>query len=189
MRQKAISYALYPKVYEDYCEHFEMYNDVTRLESHVYFYGLRKNEETYLPLGEGKRLSIKYLEMSDPDKNGIRVLTFAVNGMLRTVKIQDKNLEVKADSRLKADKHNPQHLGSSIPGTVGKVLVKEGDAVTVNMPLMTVEAMKMETTVVSKVAGTVDKIYVQQGDSVSQDDLLISFHLAKNEDEENKETE
>ena len=124
MRQKAISYALYPKVYEDYCEHFEMYNDVTRLESHVYFYGLRKNEETYLPLGEGKRLSIKYLEMSDPDKNGIRVLTFAVNGMLRTVKIQDKNLEVKADSRLKADKHNPQHLGSSIPGTVGKVLVK-----------------------------------------------------------------
>ena len=61
MRQKAISYALYPKVYEDYCEHFEMYNDVTRLESHVYFYGLRKNEETYLPLGEGKRLSIKYL--------------------------------------------------------------------------------------------------------------------------------
>lgn len=185
MRQKAISYALYPKVYEDYCEHFEMYNDVTRLESHVYFYGLRKNEETYLPLGEGKRLSIKYLEMSDPDKNGIRVLTFAVNGMLRTVKIQDKNLEVKADSRLKADKHNPQHLGSSIPGTVGKVLVKEGDPVTVNMPLMTVEAMKMETTVVSKVAGTVDKIYVQQGDSVSQDDLLISFHLAKTEDEEN----
>ena len=57
------------------------------------------------------------------------------------------------------------------------------------MPLMTIEAMKMETTVVSKVAGTVDKIYVQQGDSVSQDDLLISFHLAKNEDEENKETE
>lgn len=189
MRQKAISYALYPKVYEDYCEHFEMYNDVTRLESHVYFYGLRKNEETYLPLGEGKRLSIKYLEMSDPDKNGIRVLTFAVNGMLRTVKIQDKNLEVKADSRLKADKHNPQHLGSSIPGTVGKVLVKEGDPVTVNMPLMTVEAMKMETTVVSKVAGTVDKIYVQQGDSVSQDDLLISFHLAKTEDEENAEAE
>lgn len=187
MRQKAISYALYPKVYEDYCEHFEMYNDVTRLESHVYFYGLRKNEETYLQLGEGKRLSIKYLEMSDPDQNGIRILTFAVNGMLRTVKIQDKHLEVKADSRLKADKHNPQHLGSSIPGTVGKVLVKEGDPVTVNMPLMTVEAMKMETTVVSKVAGTVDKIYVQQGDSVSQDDLLISFHLAKNEDEEMEE--
>ena len=179
MNQKAISYALYPKVYEDYCEHFQMYNDVTRLESHVYFYGLRKVEETYLNIGEGKQLLIKYLEEGEPDENGVRTLTFQVNGMLRTVKIQDKNLEIKADRKLKADKTNPQHLGSSIPGTVGKVLVKEGDAVTENMPLLTVEAMKMETTVVSKITGTVDKIYVQQGDTVSQDDLLISFHIAK----------
>ena len=179
MNQKAISYALYPKVYEDYCEHFQMYNDVTRLESHVYFYGLRKGEETYLNIGEGKQLLIKYIEEGEPDENGVRTLTFQVNGMLRTVKIQDKNLEIKADRKLKADKTNPQHLGSSIPGTVGKVLVKEGDAVTENMPLLTVEAMKMETTVVSKITGTVDKIYVQQGDTVSQDDLLISFHIAK----------
>ena len=179
MNQKAISYALYPKVYEDYCEHFQMYNDVTRLESHVHFYGLRKGEETYLNIGEGKQLLIKYLEEGEPDENGIRTLTFQVNGMLRTVKIQDKNLEIKADRKLKADKTNPQHLGSSIPGTVGKVLVKEGDAVTENMPLLTVEAMKMETTVVSKITGTVDKIYVQQGDTVSQDDLLMSFHIAK----------
>ena len=179
MNQKAISYALYPKVYEDYCEHFQMYNDVTRLESHVYFYGLRKGEETYLNIGEGKQLLIKCLEEGEPDENGVRTLTFQVNGMLRTVKIQDKNLEIKADRKLKADKTNPQHLGSSIPGTVGKVLVKEGDAVTENMPLLTVEAMKMETTVVSKITGTVDKIYVQQGDTVSQDDLLMSFHIAK----------
>ena len=175
MEQKAISYALYPKVYEDYCEHFEMYNDVTRLESHVYFYGMRKGEETYLTLGEGKVVLIKYLEMSEPDKDGVRILTFSVNGSLRTVKIQDKSLEVKADRKLKADKTNPGHLGSSIPGTVGKVLVKEGDVVTENMPLMTVEAMKMETTVVSKVNGKVDKVYVAPGDSVAQNDLLISF--------------
>lgn len=138
-----------------------------------------KAEETYLNIGEGKQLLIKYLEEGEPDENGVRTLTFQVNGMLRTVKIQDKNLEIKADRKLKADKTNPQHLGSSIPGTVGKVLVKEGDAVTENMPLLTVEAMKMETTVVSKITGTVDKIYVQQGDTVSQDDLLMSFHIAK----------
>ena len=76
MNQKAISYALYPKVYEDYCEHFQMYNDVTRLESHVYFYGLRKGEETYLNIGEGKQLLIKYLEEGEPDENGVRTLTF-----------------------------------------------------------------------------------------------------------------
>lgn len=187
MEQKAISYALYPKVYEDYCDHFEMYNDVTRLESHVYFYGLRKGEETYLTLGEGKVVLIKYMEASDPDANGVRTLSFLVNGSVRTVKIQDKSLEIKSDRKLKADKSNPRHLGSSIPGTVGKVLVKEGDTVTVNMPLMTVEAMKMETTVVSKVTGKVDKIYVAAGDSVNQDDLLISFVIDEAEGEADAE--
>ena len=95
------------------------------------------------------------------------------------VRIQDESLEVKTDNKLKAEKNNPRHLGSTIPGTVGKVLVKEGDEVTVNMPLMTVEAMKMETTVVSKVAGKVDKIYVKEGDSVKPEDLLISFEIAE----------
>lgn len=179
MEQKAISYALYPKVYEDYCEHKQMYNDVSGLESHVYFYGLRKGEETYLKIDEGKQLLIKFLEASDPDEKGVRTLMFRVNGSIRHVKIQDKNLEVKTDLRLKADKNNPKHLGSSIPGVVEKVLVKEGDTVTKNMPLMIVEAMKMETTFVSKINGTVDKIYVNAGDSVHQDDLLMSFHITE----------
>lgn len=177
MEQKAISYALYPKVYEDYCEHFEMYNDVTRLESHVYFYGLRKGEETTLSIGEGKELIIKFLEKSAPNEEGYRTLTFQVNGTMRDVQILDKNLEIKSDRRLKADKSNPAHLGSSIPGTVEQVLVQEGDEVKVNMPLMIVEAMKMETTVVSKVNGVVDKLYVKQGDRVNAEDLLISFEI------------
>ena len=186
MRQKAISYALYPKVYTDYCDHFEMYNDVTRLESHVYFYGLRKQEETYLRIGEGKELLIKYIEMSDPDEEGYRVLTFQVNGSMRNVKIQDKNLEIKTDLRMKADKSNPKHIGSAIPGTVDKIFVSEGDYVTKNTPLMTIEAMKMETTVVATVNGTVDKIYVASGESVHQDDLLISFHKIEEGEAEEK---
>lgn len=182
MDQKAVSYALYPKVYEDYCEHIQSYTDVTRLESHVYFYGLRKGEETTLKIGEGKEIIIKFMEMSEPDAEGNRILTFEVNGMLREIRVLDKNLEVITDRQLKADKHNPCHLGSTIPGTVEKILVKEGDEVTVNMPLMVVEAMKMETTVVSKVAGKVDKLYVAPGDRVNNDDLLISFVLAEEEE-------
>jgi len=173
--QKIISYALYPKVYEDYCRHFENYNDVTRLESHVYFYGLRKGEETTLAIGEGKVLIIKFIDMSEADPEGIRTLTFEVNGAMREIKVQDEKLEVKSDRKLKADKNNPAHLGSTIPGTVGQIFVKEGDPVTKNMPLMTVEAMKMETTVVSKVNGTVDKLYVTPGERVNSSDLLVSF--------------
>ena len=130
-------------------------------------------------IGEGKELLIKYIEASDPDEEGFRTLMFQVNGSVRSIKILDKDQEIKSDRKLKADKNNPLHLGSSIPGTVGKILVKEGDLVIENMPLMTVEAMKMETTVVSKVNGSVDKIYVEEGEAVHQDDLLLSFQLAK----------
>ena len=136
MEQKVLSYALYPKVYEDYCEHFEIYNDVTRLESHVYFYGLRKGEETNLKIGEGKELLIKYLEASEPDEEGYRTLMFQVNGSIRNVKILDKKLEIKTDRKLKASKSNPKQLGANIPGIVGNVLVKEGDTVKVNTPLL-----------------------------------------------------
>ncbi len=169
-----IGYALYPKVYDEYCEHFQQYNDVTRLESHIYFYGLRKLEETTLKIDEGKELVIKYLDISDPDEDGMRNLVFEVNGSMRQIKILDEKLEVKSDRKLKADKNNPGHIGSSIPGTVSKILVKEGDEIKVNTPLMTLEAMKMETTVVATADGKVDKIYVVEGDSVSQGDLLIS---------------
>ena len=181
MEQKAVSYALYPKVYEDYCTHFEAYNDVTTLESHVYFYGLRKGEETVLKASEGRDILIKFVGMSDPDKEGYRVLTFEVNGILRELKVLDKTLEVLEDRKLKADKNNPCHLGSTIPGTVETVLVKEGDEVKVNQPLMIVEAMKMETTFVSKVNGKVDKLYVAPGDRVNTEDLLVSFILDEEE--------
>ena len=169
-----MSYALYPKVYDEYCEHYEAYNDVTRLESHVYFFGLAKGEETTLKIDEGKEIIIKFLDMEDPDKDGVRNLVFEVNGSMRHVRILDEKLEVKSDRKLKADKNNPGHIGSSIPGTVSKVLVKEGDEIKENTPLMTLEAMKMETTVVATRDGKVDKIYVAEGDSVSQGDLLIS---------------
>ena len=182
--KNVISYALYPKVYDDYCDYQEYYNDVSQLESHIFFYGLSKGEETNINIGEGKDLLIKYVDASEANEEGMRSLTFEINGVMREVKIQDKNLEVNTNRILKADKNNPCHLGSTIPGTVGKIFVKEGDKVNKNMVLMTVEAMKMETSVLSKVDGIVDKIYIKEGDKVSQEELLISFVL--NEEDEAK---
>ena len=60
--------------------------------------------------------------------------------------------------------------------------VKEGDKVEKNTVIMTVEAMKMETSVLSKVAGVVDEIYVHEGGAVNQEELLVSFKV----DEEQK---
>lgn len=175
MEQKVLSYALYPRVYEDYCEHFQAYNDVSKLESHVYFYGLRPGEETTIQMEEGNDILIKFIRASEPDEKGRRILQFEVNGFYREIRMQDKHFEVKADRRLKTDHKNPGHLGASIPGTICDIRIKEGDIVKKNMPLMTIEAMKMETTVTSAVSGVVDKIYVRNGEEVNQDALLVSF--------------
>lgn len=94
---------------------------------------------------------------------------------MREVRVQDKKLQVNTDKKLKAEKGNILQLGSPIPGTVGKILVKEGDHVDKNSLLMTVEAMKMETSIASKLTGTVDKIYVKEGEQVMQEELLITF--------------
>ena len=75
-------------------------------------------------------------------------------------------------------------LGSMILGSIVGAFfpqVKEGDEVKVNQPLMIVEAMKMETTFVSKVNGKVDKLYVAPGDRVNTEDLLVSFILDEEE--------
>ena len=175
LRQKAISYALYPKVYEDYCRHFEMYDDVSKLDSHVFFYGLRKGEETSLNIEAGKDLIIKFVDQSDPDEEGFRTLTFEVNGSIREIRIQDKNLTANVDRKLIADKSNPAHIGSPLPGTITHIFVKEGDVVEQNAPLLTIEAMKMETTITAKSAGTVECIYVKEGEQVQTQALLISF--------------
>ena len=89
------------------------------------------------------------------------------------MKIQDHNLEIKTDRRLKADKNNPQHLGSSIPGTVDKVLVKEGDVVTKNMPLMTIEAMKMENEIPAPHDGKVLQVIVTKGSTVEAGATMV----------------
>ena len=116
----------------------------------MYFYGLRPGEETTIQIEEGNDTLIKFVGKSEPDEKGYRILQFEVNGFLREVKILDKHFEVKADRRLKTDPKNPGHLGATLPGTICDIRIKEGDRVTKNMPLMVIEAMKMETTVISK---------------------------------------
>ncbi|MDO4975624.1 MAG: pyruvate carboxylase [Eubacteriales bacterium] len=186
MEQKVLSYALYPHVYDDYCQHFEAYNDVSKLESHVYFYGLRPGEETTFQIEDGVDTLIKFISMSDPDDQGYRSLQFEVNGFYREIRILDKHYEIKADNRLKTDKKNPKHLGASLPGRICEIAIREGDRVEKGMQLMVIEAMKMETVVRSHVSGYVDKIYVKNGDDVTQDALLVSFQL---DEEENYKVE
>jgi pyruvate carboxylase len=66
-------------------------------------------------------------------------------------------------------------VGAPLQGSLAKILVKEGQNVEVNTPLFTIEAMKMESTIIAPVAGIVKKIYLREKMLVGQDDLVVEL--------------
>jgi pyruvate carboxylase len=72
-----------------------------------------------------------------------------------------------------ADPANPKDIGATLPGMVSKIMVSQGTAVKENDVVAVIEAMKMETTIVSKCAGVVSKIYVTENQPVKAGELLM----------------
>ena len=66
-------------------------------------------------------------------------------------------------------------MRAALAGNVFKVLVKPGDQVNAGQVLLVLEAMKMETEVVSDQAGQLAEVHVAEGDKVEVDDPLVSF--------------
>ena len=171
--RNALSYALYPRVYEDYLRHFQEYSDISKLDSEVFFHGLNKGEECDVEIEDGKVLTIKLIGIGNVKENGYRTVVFELNGMSRRIEIKDNNFSGKVSQVVKADMDNPLQIGASIPGKVIKILVEEGDEVQEHEALIVIEAMKMETNIVSKVSGKIKSIKVSENDVVGDSQLLI----------------
>ncbi|MEI7724049.1 MAG: acetyl-CoA carboxylase biotin carboxyl carrier protein subunit [Bacteroidota bacterium] len=62
-----------------------------------------------------------------------------------------------------------------IPGTILKVLVKEGHKVKKGDTLVVLQAMKMDNHLLATRNGTVKKVYVKQGEIVPKQYLLLEL--------------
>jgi len=71
--------------------------------------------------------------------------------------------------------HEQSSLSAPMPGTVIKVLVSKGDRVQPRQPLVVLEAMKMETPVVSPYAAVVRAVHVSEGDRVAGGTVLVEL--------------
>lgn len=61
-----------------------------------------------------------------------------------------------------------------INGSVWKIQIKEGDAVSEDDTLAILESMKMEIPVLAPSSGTIEKILVAEGESVAEgQDLMV----------------
>lgn len=59
-------------------------------------------------------------------------------------------------------------IKSEITGAVWKVLVKPGDKIAADEPVMILESMKMEIPVLALDGGTVTEVLVKEGEAVSE---------------------
>jgi acetyl/propionyl-CoA carboxylase alpha subunit len=66
-------------------------------------------------------------------------------------------------------------LTAPMPGTVIRLLVREGDKVQPRQPVVVLEAMKMETPVVSPYEAVVRAVHVSEGDRVAGGELLVEL--------------
>ncbi|HYX89602.1 MAG TPA: biotin carboxylase N-terminal domain-containing protein, partial [Gaiellaceae bacterium] len=83
--------------------------------------------------------------------------------------------DIDSASRDHGARSEQSALTAPMPGTVIRVLVGEGDAVRPRQPLVVLEAMKMETPVVSPYEAIVRTVHVTEGDRVAGGELLIEL--------------
>ena len=175
--REALSYALYPKVFEDYVKSLKKEGNFRLMGSDIFFHGLSEGETCEVKIAEGKELVIKLINARDTDEEGFRDVVFEVNGNRSAVRIKDKDASIVATSSqiLYANAEDPSEIGANIPGNILKVLVKEGEKVEEKQPIAVIEAMKMETNILSPMAGEVDKIYVKEGQQVKAGELVAKL--------------
>jgi pyruvate carboxylase len=169
------SHLMYPEVFAEYVRFKRDYGDVAVLPTPAFFYGLKPGEEISVDIEAGKTLFIKLIHIGDVDSDGRRTVTFELNGMTREATVTDKSVQAKSKARPKADPADPLQVGAPIPGLITSVAVGVGAKVAKSDKLLTLEAMKMQSTVYASGDGTVDGIFAQVGDTVESKDLLMKL--------------
>jgi pyruvate carboxylase len=160
-------------VFAEYHEFTKQYGSLIYLPTLNWFYGMQPQEEALIDLGPGKRIIVKYLYRLGPDANGKCRVFFELNGQTRSVDVADLSATSSLKRNAKVAGGNPLQVGSPLQGKLSRILVKAGDKVKKNQPLFVIEAMKMESNVVSTQDAKVDQIVLSEGSLVETDDLVV----------------
>ena len=168
------SWLMYPKVYREYAEHHRNYGDVSILPTPTFFYGMADREEIAVELDPGKTLVISLQGTAPAEEEGLVKVFFELNGQARTMRVE-KAGAARAARRAQADPANPSHIPAPMPGMIVTVAVKLGQVVKAGDPLVSIEAMKMESQIRAERDGSVKAIQVKSGDVVAAHDLLLEL--------------
>ncbi|UWU67708.1 biotin/lipoyl-containing protein [Bradyrhizobium sp. NC92] len=94
-----------------------------------------------------------------------------MRGLTRSLRYRDPMRALASASR----EANHLMARAPIPGIVVSITISPGQSVSAGTPLMTIESMKLETTIRAPRDGVVSRIHFKEGESFERDALLVSL--------------
>ncbi|PSK57910.1 Pyruvate carboxylase [Elsinoe australis] len=170
------SYAMYPKVFEDYKKWTQKYGDLSVLPTRYFLARPEIGEEFHVELEKGKVLILKLLAIGPlSEQTGQREVFYEMNGEVRQVTVDDQHAAVENKSRPKADMGDSSQVGAPMSGVIVEMRVKDGGEVSKGDPIAILSAMKMEMVISAPHSGKIGDLLVKEGDSVDSQDLVCKI--------------
>jgi biotin carboxyl carrier protein len=114
-----------------------------------------------------------------PQKKEEISLGESIGNEFKTLEIEETNyitlFTKKFENRKPYIPPDPKKILAYIPGTILKILVKEGMKLDTGEPILILEAMKMRNIVTVPVSGRLKKIYVKEGETIPKNFLIAEM--------------
>ena len=167
------AYLMYPKVFAEFCAVYSKYGPVSTLPTPVFFYGMKPSDEITVEIERGKAIVIQLTAVGETRADGQVEVFFELNGQPRVIAVPNRTAAASVQARRVAEDGNDDHVPAPMPGAVSSIAVETGQAVKAGDVLLTIEAMKMETTIHALRDGKVAEVLVSIGSQISAKDLMI----------------
>ena len=132
---------------------------------------VRTGPSTFSLVRNGR--SHRVLVLKEDRENG--TVRLRIGSHTYTVQLQDDRSRLMQTLGLDKSVLKVKEIKAPMPGMVLNILVKPGDVVKKNDPILILEAMKMENMIKAPGDATVSAVHAEKGKAVEKGQLLVSF--------------
>ncbi|HET6465668.1 MAG TPA: biotin/lipoyl-containing protein [Nitrospiria bacterium] len=176
--EELILYLQHPGAAVDFIRFRTRFGNTTLLPTGVWFDGLKASGSEVTFDTHGKPNTIKLVSIGQ-EIDGVKHIVLSVNSTMHVfpVEMPSRKAVQKAGTRF-ADPAASGQVGSPIMGNVWRIgdkdrILKTGDIVKEGEEIMNIEAMKVETAVLSPISGVVKELAVKLNEAVVEKQLLM----------------
>jgi pyruvate carboxylase subunit B len=121
------------------------------------------------------RVGNKTYTLDNAEVDGTTI-TFTINGQWITAQVSDEqDLLLEKLGFRKPGEIAEGTLKAPMPGKILDVMVSEGDQVSLDQPVVILEAMKMENELKAPSDGVVKSVYAHKGDSINKNAVILEI--------------